>query len=96
MIVFFLRLQEVQRDLQAKAEGVAQAIRSVEEFLAEKGDSLSPEEKANLQAALGRLKEQYGALTDSANTSLSELDTAISETEQQNTQRVRAEPKRPD
>ncbi|KAM4725474.1 microtubule-actin cross-linking factor 1 isoform 3-T3 [Anableps anableps] len=84
------KLKEVQRDLQAKADGVAQAIRSAEEILGEKGDGLSPEEKKNLQVALGRLKEQYGALTDSANTSLSELDTAISTTVQQNTQRAKA------
>ncbi|MEQ2158198.1 hypothetical protein GOODEAATRI_009801, partial [Goodea atripinnis] len=57
------------------------AIRSVEEFLAEKGESLSPEEKKNLQMALRRLKEQYTTLTDSANTSLSELDMTISTTE---------------
>uniref|UniRef100_A0A3Q2DDQ7 Dystonin n=1 Tax=Cyprinodon variegatus TaxID=28743 RepID=A0A3Q2DDQ7_CYPVA len=86
--------KEVQKDLQSKAAGVAEAIRSVEEFLAEKGESLSPEEKKNLQMALERLKEQYGALTDSANTSLSELDTAISTTVQQNTQRVSPPPPR--
>ncbi|XP_036001665.1 microtubule-actin cross-linking factor 1 isoform X5 [Fundulus heteroclitus] len=84
------RLQDVQRDLRSKAEGVAQAVRSVEEFLAEKGDGLSPEERKSLQAALGRLKEEYGALTDSANASLAQLDAAISTTVQQNTQRARA------
>uniref|UniRef100_A0A3B3ZE18 Uncharacterized protein n=1 Tax=Periophthalmus magnuspinnatus TaxID=409849 RepID=A0A3B3ZE18_9GOBI len=73
--------------LQSKSEGIAEAIRSVEELLAEKGDSLSPEERANLQGALVKMKEQYSALTDTANTSLSEVDTAISTTVQQNTQR---------
>ncbi|XP_032435994.1 microtubule-actin cross-linking factor 1 isoform X17 [Xiphophorus hellerii] len=84
------KLKEMQRNLQAKADGVAQAVRSVEEFMAEKGDNLSAEEKKNLQVALERLKEQYGALTDSTNTSLSELDDAISTTVQQNTQRAKA------
>lgn len=84
-----LRLQEVQKDLRAKAEGVAEAIRSVEEFLAEKGESLSPEEKENLQRTLTGLKEQYSALTDSADAHVSELDSAINTTVQQNTQRVR-------
>uniref|UniRef100_A0A672I025 Microtubule actin crosslinking factor 1 n=1 Tax=Salarias fasciatus TaxID=181472 RepID=A0A672I025_SALFA len=74
-------LQQKQRKLKA--------IRSVEEFLAERGESLSPEERQNLQGALTKLKEQYSALTDSADTSVSELDTAISATVQQNTQRVR-------
>lgn len=78
----------MQKDLQAKGEGIAEAIRSVEEFLAERGEGLSPEERENLQAALVRMKEQYSALTDSANTSLAELDTAINTTVQQNTQRV--------
>ncbi|KAM3858524.1 microtubule-actin cross-linking factor 1, isoforms 1/2/3/4/5 [Diretmus argenteus] len=83
-------LKEVQKDLQTKGEGVAEAIRSVEDFLAERGDSLSPEERQNLQGALTRMKEQYSALTNSANTSLIELDTAISTTVQQNTQRAKA------
>uniref|UniRef100_A0A674F477 Microtubule actin crosslinking factor 1 n=1 Tax=Salmo trutta TaxID=8032 RepID=A0A674F477_SALTR len=65
-------------------------IRSVEEFLAEHGDSLSPEERANLQGALSRMKEQYSALTDTAQSSLVQLDTAISTTVQQNTQRAKA------
>ncbi|XP_027142331.1 microtubule-actin cross-linking factor 1 isoform X12 [Larimichthys crocea] len=85
------KLKEVQKDLQTKQEGIAEAIRSVEELLAERRESLSPEERENLQVALTRMKEQYSALTDSANTSLSELDTAINTTVQQNTQRAKAE-----
>uniref|UniRef100_A0A673B6B6 Microtubule actin crosslinking factor 1 n=1 Tax=Sphaeramia orbicularis TaxID=375764 RepID=A0A673B6B6_9TELE len=69
-----------------------EAIRSVEDLLAERRESLSPEERENLQGTLARMKEQYNALTDSANTSLSEVDSAISTTVQQNTQRVRREP----
>lgn len=85
------KLKEVQKDLQRKGEGIAEAIRSVEELLTEKGDSLNPEERQHLQGALAKMKEQYSALTDSANASLSELDTAISTTVQQNTQRAKAE-----
>ncbi|XP_062265327.1 microtubule-actin cross-linking factor 1 isoform X4 [Platichthys flesus] len=85
------KLKEVQKDLQARGEGIAEAIRSVEDFLAERGDTLSPEERQNLQGALTRMKEQYTALRDTANTSLSELDTAINTTVQQNTQRAKAE-----
>ncbi|XP_053190365.1 microtubule-actin cross-linking factor 1 isoform X6 [Scomber japonicus] len=84
------KLKDVQKDLQTKKEGIAEAIRSVEDFLAEKGESLSPEEREKLQVALTRMKEQYSALTDSTNTSLSELDTAINTTVQQNTQRAKA------
>nr|XP_023992462.1 LOW QUALITY PROTEIN: microtubule-actin cross-linking factor 1-like [Salvelinus alpinus] len=83
-------LKEVQKDLLTRGEGVAETIRSVEEFLAENGDSLSPEERANLQGALSRMKEQYSALTDTAQSSLVQLDTAISTTVQQNTQRAKA------
>uniref|UniRef100_A0A8C7FXA3 Microtubule actin crosslinking factor 1 n=1 Tax=Oncorhynchus kisutch TaxID=8019 RepID=A0A8C7FXA3_ONCKI len=72
--------QEVQKDLLTRGEGVAETIRSVEEFLAEHGDSLSPEDRANLQGALSRMKEQYSALTDTADSSLAQLDTAISTT----------------
>uniref|UniRef100_A0A665WW59 Microtubule actin crosslinking factor 1 n=1 Tax=Echeneis naucrates TaxID=173247 RepID=A0A665WW59_ECHNA len=85
------RLKEVQKDLKNKGEGIAEAIRSVEEFLGERGESLSPEEREKLQGTLTKMKEQYNALTDSANTSLSELDLAINTTVQQNTQRAKAE-----
>ncbi|XP_071357168.1 microtubule-actin cross-linking factor 1 isoform X17 [Trachinotus anak] len=85
------KLKEVQKDLKIKGEGIAEAIRSVEDFLAERGESLSPEERENLQGTLTRMKEQYSALTDSADTSLSELDEAINTTVQQNTQRAKAE-----
>ncbi|KAJ3609554.1 hypothetical protein NHX12_024074 [Muraenolepis orangiensis] len=84
-------LKGVQKELQNKAEGVAETIRSVEDFLAERGDCLSPEERESLQGALRRMKEQYGALTDSANASVTQMDTAISTTLQQNTQRAKAE-----
>uniref|UniRef100_A0A8D0A9A9 Microtubule actin crosslinking factor 1 n=1 Tax=Sander lucioperca TaxID=283035 RepID=A0A8D0A9A9_SANLU len=84
------RLKEAQKDLKTKGEGIAEAIRSAEELLADRGESLSPEERENLQGALTRMKEQYSALKDSANTSLSELDTAINTTVQQNTQRAKA------
>uniref|UniRef100_A0A3B1JHF0 Microtubule actin crosslinking factor 1 n=1 Tax=Astyanax mexicanus TaxID=7994 RepID=A0A3B1JHF0_ASTMX len=84
-------LKEVQKDLKAKGDGVAEAIRSVEEFLAERGDDLSPEERANLQGALKRMKEQYSTVTETAQSSLTQLDTAISTTVQQNTQRAKAE-----
>lgn len=81
-------MQEVEKDLQTKREGISEAIRSVEELLADKAESLSPEERANLEGALTRMKEQYSALTDSVNTSLSEVHTAIDTTLQQNTQKV--------
>ncbi|XP_034560537.1 microtubule-actin cross-linking factor 1 [Notolabrus celidotus] len=85
------KLKEVQKDLQTKRENISEAIRSAEELLAERGEGLNPEEKKNLQETLTKMKEQYSALTDSANTSLSELDTAINTTVQQNTQRAKAE-----
>ncbi|XP_072532164.1 microtubule-actin cross-linking factor 1 isoform X11 [Salminus brasiliensis] len=84
-------LKEVQKDLQTKGDGVMEAVRSVEEFLAERGDDLSPEERANLQGALKRMKEQYSTVTETAQSSLAQLDTAISTTVQQNTQRAKAE-----
>ncbi|XP_061786769.1 microtubule-actin cross-linking factor 1 isoform X2 [Nerophis lumbriciformis] len=84
------KLKEVQKDLQKRAEDVAEAIRCAEDFLAERGDTLSPEEREKLQVALARMKEQYSTLMDSANTSVSQLDTAIDATVQQNTQRAKA------
>ncbi|KAM8767177.1 microtubule-actin cross-linking factor 1 isoform 4-T4 [Acanthopagrus schlegelii] len=85
------KLKEVEKDLKTKREGIAEAIRSVEELLAERGESLSPEERKKLQEALATMKEQYGALTDSVNTSLTEVNAAINTTVQQNTQRAKAE-----
>ncbi|XP_056154000.1 microtubule-actin cross-linking factor 1 [Lampris incognitus] len=83
-------LKDLHKDLQTKREGVAETIRLVEDLLAERGDILSVEERENLQGTLSKMKEQYAALTDSANTSLTELDTAISTTMHQNTQRAKA------
>ncbi|KAM9839141.1 microtubule-actin cross-linking factor 1, isoforms 1/2/3/4 [Aulostomus maculatus] len=84
------KLKEVQKNLQTKGEGIAEAIRSVEDFLAERGESLSPQERESLQAVVAQMKEQYNSLTDSASTSVSELDAAINTTVQQNTQRAKA------
>ncbi|XP_056439534.1 microtubule-actin cross-linking factor 1-like isoform X5 [Gadus chalcogrammus] len=84
-------LKEVQKDLQSKAEGVAGTIRSVEDFLSERGDCLSPEERESLQGALRKMKEHYADLTNAADASVTQLDTAISTTLQQNTQRAKAE-----
>ncbi|XP_028819126.1 microtubule-actin cross-linking factor 1 isoform X17 [Denticeps clupeoides] len=83
-------LQEVQRDLKTKGDRAMETIRSVEEFLVEHGDSLTPEEKASLQGALSHMKEQYSSLTSTTQSSLAQLDTAISTTVQQNTQRAKA------
>ncbi|XP_035285061.1 microtubule-actin cross-linking factor 1 isoform X25 [Anguilla anguilla] len=83
-------LKEVQRDLQSRGDGVSETVRGVEEFLAEKGNGLSAEERASLQRALSQVREQYGSLTDTTQTSLAQLDTAISATVQQNTQRAKA------
>ncbi|XP_077362474.1 microtubule-actin cross-linking factor 1 isoform X17 [Festucalex cinctus] len=84
------KLKEVQKDLQIRAEDVAEAIRSAEELLAERGESLSAEEREGLQVALARMKEQYAALTETANASVSEVDSTINATLQQNTQRAKA------
>ncbi|XP_034017043.1 microtubule-actin cross-linking factor 1 isoform X7 [Thalassophryne amazonica] len=83
-------LEDLQKDLQTKAKDIAETIRSVEDLLAERGDDLSREEREDLQGALTRMKEQYSAITDSANMTRSDLDTAISTTVQQNTQRAKA------
>ncbi|KAM9494125.1 microtubule-actin cross-linking factor 1 isoform 10-T10 [Clarias gariepinus] len=84
-------LKEVQKDLQAKGDDMMETIQSVEAFLAERGEDLSPEERAKLQAALAQMKEQYHTLTDTAKSSLAQLDSTINTTLQQNTQRAKAE-----
>lgn len=86
--LFSITLQAVQQDLQTKREGLAEAIRSVEDLLTDKGDSLSPQERENLLVALTKMKEQYSALTDSVDTSLSDVNTAINTAVQQNMQKV--------
>lgn len=79
----------MQKDLQAKGDDMMETIQSVEAFLAEHGEDLSPEERAKLQAALAQMKEQYHTLTDTAKSSLAQLDSTINTTLQQNTQRVK-------
>uniref|UniRef100_A0AAR2JGF1 Microtubule actin crosslinking factor 1 n=1 Tax=Pygocentrus nattereri TaxID=42514 RepID=A0AAR2JGF1_PYGNA len=81
-----MKKEEVQKDLQAKGDVVIETIRSVEDVLAEHGDDLSQEERANLQRTLSLLKEQYSTLTETAQSSLAQLDTAITEEELQETQ----------
>uniref|UniRef100_A0A3B3QP35 Microtubule actin crosslinking factor 1 n=1 Tax=Paramormyrops kingsleyae TaxID=1676925 RepID=A0A3B3QP35_9TELE len=63
-------LEKKQKELKAQGDRVSETVRGVEEFLAERGESLSPEEKANLQQMLGQVREQYGSLTQSAQSSL--------------------------
>ncbi|XP_073668846.1 microtubule-actin cross-linking factor 1, isoforms 1/2/3/4/5 isoform X10 [Paramisgurnus dabryanus] len=84
-------LKEVEKDLQTKSEALMETMRSVEEFLAERGDSLSPEERNKLQDALSQMKEQHNSLTNSIHSSLDQVDSAIVTTLQQNTQRAKAE-----
>ncbi|KAI7798683.1 putative microtubule-actin cross-linking factor 1 [Triplophysa rosa] len=84
-------LKDVEKDLQTKSDSLMETMRSVEEFLAERGDSLSPEERNKLQGALSQMKEQHNLLTNSIQSSLAQVDTAIVTTVQQNTQRAKAE-----
>ncbi|XP_077405792.1 microtubule-actin cross-linking factor 1 isoform X5 [Vanacampus margaritifer] len=83
-------LKEVQKDLQTRSKDVAEAIRSAEELLAERGESLSAEEREGLRVALARMKERYAALTEAANASVSEVGTTINATLQHNSQRAKA------
>lgn len=78
----------MQHDLQTKRAGIAEAIHAVEDLLTDKGDSLSPQERQNLQMTLTRMKEQYSVLTRSVDTSLSDVDTAITTAVKQNIQKV--------
>ncbi|TRY84286.1 hypothetical protein DNTS_025412 [Danionella cerebrum] len=85
------QLKEVEKDLQTRSNSLAETIRSVEEFLSDKGDSLTPEEKAKLQGALSHMKEQHSLLSNSVQSSLTQVDNAIHTTLQKNTQRAQAE-----
>ncbi len=78
----------MEKDLQTKSDLLTETIRSVEEFLSDRGDSLSPEERAKLQGTLSQMKEQHSSLTNSVCSSLAKVDTAIFTTVQQNTQKV--------
>ncbi|XP_016105079.1 microtubule-actin cross-linking factor 1-like [Sinocyclocheilus grahami] len=84
-------LKEVEKDLQTKSDLLTETIRSVEEFLSDRGDSLSPEERVKLQGTLSQMKEQHSSLTNSVRSSLAKVDTAIVTTVQQNTQKAKAE-----
>lgn len=86
--LLLLSVQEVEKDLQIKSDLLNETMRSVEEFLSDRGDSLSSEERAKLQGALSQMKEQHSSLTKSIHSSLAQVDTAIVTTQQQNTQRV--------
>uniref|UniRef100_A0A8C1JHJ0 Microtubule actin crosslinking factor 1 n=1 Tax=Cyprinus carpio TaxID=7962 RepID=A0A8C1JHJ0_CYPCA len=74
--------RQTARDREAKRELLYETIHSVEEFLSERGDSLSPEERAKLQGTLSQMKEQHSSLTNSVRSSLAKVDTAITELQQ--------------
>ncbi|XP_037119544.1 microtubule-actin cross-linking factor 1 isoform X21 [Syngnathus acus] len=84
------KLKEVQKDLRSRAEDVAEAIRSAEDLLAERRESLSAEEREGLQVALAQMKEQYAALTEAAKASVTEVDASVSAMLQHNTQKAKA------
>ncbi|KAM9775744.1 microtubule-actin cross-linking factor 1 isoform 17-T17 [Syngnathus typhle] len=84
------KLKEVQKDLRSRAEDVAEAIRSTEDLLAERRESLSAEEREGLQVALAQMKEQYAALTETAKASVTEVDASVSAMLQHNTQKAKA------
>ncbi|XP_061678747.1 microtubule-actin cross-linking factor 1 isoform X3 [Syngnathoides biaculeatus] len=71
------KLQEVQKDVRARARDAAEAARSAEDLLAERGPSLSAEEREGLRVALEGLKEQYAAVAEAADASVSEVDAAL-------------------
>uniref|UniRef100_A0A9J8AP53 Microtubule actin crosslinking factor 1 n=1 Tax=Cyprinus carpio carpio TaxID=630221 RepID=A0A9J8AP53_CYPCA len=86
------QMRKEQKEKEEKMEKERQTARdretihSVEEFLSERGDSLSPEERAKLQGTLSQMKEQHSSLTNSVRSSLAKVDTAKAEEQMQETQ----------
>ncbi|XP_067421599.1 dystonin isoform X9 [Emydura macquarii macquarii] len=82
--------EELQKDMQASAQALAEIVKKTEMFLKENGEKLSQEDKTILEQKLNEAKTKCLLLSQKAEESKKELDKAVTTAIKQETEKVAA------
>ncbi|XP_074847226.1 dystonin isoform X11 [Carettochelys insculpta] len=82
--------EELQKDMQASAQALAEIVKNTEMFLKENGEKLSQEDKTVLEQKLNEAKTKCLLLSQKAEESKKELDKAVTTAIKQETEKVAA------
>eukprot|EP00076_Gallus_gallus_P019856 XP_015140370.1 dystonin isoform X27 [Gallus gallus] len=82
--------EEIQKDMRASAQTLAEIVKNTENFLKENGGKLSQEDKAVLEQKLNEAKTKCLLLSQKAEESKKELDKAMTTAIKQETEKVAA------
>lgn len=80
--------KEIQKDMRASAQTLAEIVKNTENFLKENGGKLSQEDKAVLEQKLNEAKTKCLLLSQKAEESKKELDKAMTTAIKQETEKV--------
>ncbi|XP_068534426.1 dystonin isoform X26 [Anas acuta] len=84
------RQEEIQKDMRASAQTLAEIVKNTETFLKENGEKLSQEDKTILEQKLNEAKTKCLLLSQKAEESKKELDKAMTTAIKQETEKVAA------
>ncbi|XP_032039850.1 dystonin isoform X8 [Aythya fuligula] len=84
------RQEEIQKDMRASAQTLAEIVKNTEAFLKENGEKLSQEDKTILEQKLNEAKTKCLLLSQKAEESKKELDKAMTTAIKQETEKVAA------
>ncbi|XP_038626613.1 dystonin isoform X5 [Tachyglossus aculeatus] len=82
--------EELQKDMQASAQAVAEIVKNTEKFLKENEEKLSQEDKALIEKKLNEAKAKCEQLNQKAEESRKELDKAVTTAIKQESEKVAA------
>ncbi|XP_014426859.2 dystonin isoform X19 [Pelodiscus sinensis] len=82
--------EELQKDMQASAQALAEIVKNTEMFLKENGEKLSQEDRTVLEQKLNEAKTECLLLSQKAEESKKELDKAVTTAIKQETEKVAA------
>uniref|UniRef100_A0A8B9TEX1 Dystonin n=1 Tax=Anas platyrhynchos TaxID=8839 RepID=A0A8B9TEX1_ANAPL len=86
----FFSQKEIQKDMRASAQTLAEIVKNTETFLKENGEKLSQEDKTILEQKLNEAKTKCLLLSQKAEESKKELDKAMTTAIKQETEKVAA------
>ncbi|XP_025033490.1 dystonin isoform X3 [Python bivittatus] len=84
------RQEELQKNMQANTQALAEIVKDTEKFLKENGGKLPLEDKTALEKKLNEAKTKYLLLSQKAEESRKELDKAVTTAIKQETEKVAA------
>uniref|UniRef100_A0A8B9TET8 Dystonin n=1 Tax=Anas platyrhynchos TaxID=8839 RepID=A0A8B9TET8_ANAPL len=88
----FFSQKEIQKDMRASAQTLAEIVKNTETFLKENGEKLSQEDKTILEQKLNEAKTKCLLLSQKAEESKKELDKAMTTAIKQETEKVLRQP----